>query len=152
MARDSKKHYGIYLSRGDPMIEKFDAIDGISEKLKQIAFDYFDGKLAYTKENESLDTKIKRQKFLKLCMENWQSMKKTHIAEEAQDIILGIKEIEEPQVTNVFEPRPQLTIQEMDNQFAKDPYCQRCKHNHEKNPTGDGYMCSSTYCLCGLRK
>ena len=150
MVKESKKHYGIYFNRDDPILLKLDEIDGVSEKLKVIVEDYFNGKLAYEFNQDDFDKKIKKQRYLKLCLENWSLMKHTHIAEEAQEIILGIKDIEEPSVNQVFKSESMaLTQTQPKTGFHSDSsMCYDCGHPHH---TEEPQTCGRFGCYCGTR-
>ena len=90
-------------------------------------------------EDENIKVKIDKQKYLKLCLENWQSLKSNgYIMEEAKAIILGSKNIDEPRI----EDKEELVEQKIDRN------CGFCLHKHsDKSP----HKCTDENCLCGIR-
>ena len=106
---------------------------------------------------EHLKYKIDRQKYLKLCLENWLAMKSSgHIMEEAKAILTGEKEIEEPTIKKLkdFEgmskiQKEQLEITEkIESSFDENNYCDFCKHTHA---TTEPQVCTNIDCKCGIR-
>jgi len=86
------------------------------------------------KKDEPIDDKIKRQLFLKHCLQNWKLLKESgHIFEEAKAIMLGKKEIEEPT----------LNFHKLQGQM-----CTFCNHNHSLTPP---HVCTNLNCNCGIR-
>lgn len=91
--------------------------------------------LLQSNDNEPIDEKIKKQQYLKLCLQNWQSLKSSgHIMEEAKAIILGHQELTEPRLNQLF--------------LVQDNYCNSCKHYHARTKPK---VCKLLDCNCGIR-
>lgn len=93
-----------------------------------------------------LDDKIKEQKYLQLCLQNWKGLKENGtIFEEAKAIILGQKQLNAPSMQPLLEgvapaPHPEG--------LTELSYCHSCQHYH----FGDApRKCKTDGCNCGVR-
>jgi len=127
------------------VIEKMEKIDNKSKFLNELVENYFKGKLIDSNKKEDYKIKLDRQKYLKLCKENWDSFKKSgFIYEEAKAIILGDKDLQEPTIENVVE-----TISDSTNK-SPDGVDRNCMCGHVHVDTIP-HVCSNKDCLCGIR-
>ena len=124
----------------------------IKEKLEMTSDEKLTNKIIKTalisqQTEPTLKSKIEYQKYLKLCLENWNLIKSTRTQKDAQEIILGIKELESPQLQNQFSNSPvfEKTQAEGLNEMG---YCGDCLHFHY----GDSpRKCKQSFCNCGVR-
>jgi len=95
-------------------------------------------------ETTPIKEKTEYQKFLKLCLENWELLKNSgHIYEEAKAIIIGEAELKVPTLQDKKEFAEE-------NQKGLDQFngCFTCKHQHSSIKPK---VCTDLHCTCGIR-
>jgi len=119
--------------------EEWDALKILAEQeeltinllIQKVMKDYANSPTTTQNSDESIEQKIKKQTYLKLCLQNWEGLKRNGtIFEEAKAIIIGQKELAEPS----------MEFRE------KNRDCGFCHHTHSEN-----YPHSCPNCNCGIR-
>ena len=112
-------------------------VENNSKFLNELLEKYFKGKLV---EGSDIDIKIKKQQYLKLCLQNWKELKSHSNFEDAKKILLNQKEIDEPEIK-------ELENLEDTEQNTVDRNCM-CGHVHVDTVP---HVCSEPSCNCGIR-
>ena len=112
--------------------------DSQSDLLRDAAIRFFES----DSNKNSLKSRIEYQKYLKLCLENWELLKnKGHIFEEAKAIITQELELVAPSTDQIFQQKTEKGL----DQFGT---CSVCHHKHVKS---EPRVCTELHCNCGVR-
>lgn len=118
--------------------ENFGIVD--EEQIKNLILDF----LTKGIQKDNIDEKIKRQKLLKLTLENWNLLKLNGtIFEDAKQIVLLEKGLEEPELKFNEKGTSQEFAKGLDEKF----FCVVCNHEH----FGIGTIKNCKTCNCGIR-
>ncbi len=94
---------------------------------------------------DDIDAKIKQQKYLGYCLDNWKKLKENGtIYEEAKAIITGHKEIQAPEMQQMISNQAPPQEKGFDQFYS----CFTCKHTHSKSQP---HVCTLLTCNCGVR-
>ena len=145
-----RAHIGISQLQMDKLADKFPEIndiskfDNFSSIIQYFINNIISGKLTEkveSKKDEVAD-KIKEQQYLKLCLQNWKSLKESETFDNPLAIITGKKSFDAPKITELVEPKPDEPAFEGFNEMG---YCGSCKHLHNQQDN------KCTKCNCGVR-
>ena len=116
--------------------------DSQSDLLRDATIQFFEN----DSNKNSLKSRIEYQKYLKLCLENWETLKsKGHIFEEAKAIITGQQMLTAPTLETVIaQPIPENKSAGLD----EIGFCSTCGHLHYGT---EPRKCKDPNCLCGVR-
>ena len=145
---------GISQQTMDKLADKFPEINDISKFDNFSAIiQYFINKIVAGSLTEKIDSKkdevadkIKEQQYLKLCLQNWKSLKESdETFDDAKQIITGKKTFQAPKFTELIETKPDEPIFDGINELG---YCGTCKHLHKSDSPR---TCQDAKCNCGVR-
>lgn len=130
-----------FRTRDEKTINALNKISEKSDFLSDLMKKYFAGEFI---DVDDIENKIKYQKYLKLCLENWDTLKKRgNIFEEAKAILLEQKQLEAPSVSTLLTKNP--NEERGLDQFGG---CFTCHHKHAKT---EPRVCTGLSCNCGVR-
>lgn len=113
-----------------------------NEKISDVMSQYFNGELVSL---DDIESKIKYQKYLKLCLENWNTLKHNgNLFEEAKLIITEQKNLEAPSL-NLLTSK---NINTGNGGLDEVGYCNGCNHLHYGD---EPRRCKNANCNCGVR-
>ncbi len=135
----------------DSIADKFPEINDITNfanfgtVLQYLIEKIISGELVEKKQSakDDIDAKIKQQKYLGYCLDNWKKLKDNGtIYEEAKAIITGQQEMDAPTMQPLLEDKPKTKM------LVHDFYCEDCNHYHART---DPHVCTLLTCNCGVR-
>lgn len=127
-----------------PEINDLTKFANFSAIIQYVLNKVIEGELVKPSQNtkDDLTEKIKQQTHLKLCLQNWQSLKANGtIFEDAKAIITMQKELETPTMMPLLDKQPTKML-------IHDYFCEDCKHYHARS---EPHVCTLLTCNCGVR-